>query len=283
MSMPLPSSLLAMLATAYVLVSVAACFVAFRRGRLGLLLPTLLAAILSGLLLAGLYALLGLRIVEPKLLITGRELLGESLRGSVGDGLALKLGSKVLVIEHPLWLMLVSLVPWLVPGLLISLTDMSRRQLWLQLIVRSVLLGCLSLALSQPAVLGERQKLSVVVTSQLESLRAETNRRGDDLHVVRFAGRPRLVPLPASGVALPPLRTPQSKAVADDETDRTASNLQAALQLSYGLHAPGTLRRTVLFSDGNQTEGDVLGEALRSAWFRSWPVTPPKCWCVSCE
>lgn len=281
MSTPLPSSLLVLIATAYVLVSAAACLWAFRRGRLGLLLPTLLAAIVSGLLLAGSYALLGLRLFEPKLLMAGRELLGESLRGAVGDGLALKLGSKVLVIERPLWLMLASLVPWLVPGLLISLTDMSRRQLWLQLLVRSVLLGCLSLALSQPAILGERQKLSVValvdvsdsvsasqlamVTSQLESLRAETNRRGDDLHIVRFAGRPRLVPLPASGVALPPLRTPHSKDVGDDDTDRTASNLQAALQLSYGLHAPGTLRRTVLFSDGNQTEGDVLGESVAAA------------------
>ena len=92
MSTPLPSSLLVMIATAYVLVSAAACLWAFRRGRLGLLLPTLLAAIVSGLLLAGSYALLGLRLFEPKLLMAGRELLGESLRGAVGDGLALKLG-----------------------------------------------------------------------------------------------------------------------------------------------------------------------------------------------
>ena len=41
-----------------------------------------------------------------------------------------------------------------------------------------------------------------------------------------------------------------------------SSNLQAALQLSYGLHAPDTLRRAVLFTDGNQTEGDVTSEAL---------------------
>ena len=280
MSAPLHGSQLGLLGAGYVLVSAVLCVIAFRRGRLTLLIPTLAAALLSALLLSGGYALLGLGLWAPKWLSSGQALLGESLRGAVGNGLAVPLRSRVVVIEHPLWLLLLSLLPWLVPGLLVSLTDMSRRQLWLQLVTRSVLLACLSLALSQPSLLGERQKLSVValvdvsdsasatqlatVTKQLESLREETHRRGDDLHLIRFAGRPRLLPLPAPGVPLPSLRLPQSPSQLD-EVDRSGSNLQAAIQMSYGLHAPGTLRRTILFSDGNQTEGDVLGEAVAAA------------------
>lgn len=282
MSAPLHGAPLGLVGAGYVLFCVVACALAFRRGRLALLLPTLAAALLSMLLLSGGYALLGLGLWTPKWLSSGRELLGDSLRGAVGNGLVISLRGSVVVVEKPLWLLLLSLLPWLVPGLLVSLTDMSRRQLWLQLVTRSLLLACLSLALSQPSLLGDRQKLSVVAlvdvsdsasatqlasaAKQLEALRHETHRRGDDLHLIRFAGKPRLWPLPAPGVPLPPLRTPKSpEQPGDDEIERSGSNLQAALQMSYGLHAPGTLRRTVLFSDGNQTEGDVLGEAVAAA------------------
>lgn len=280
MSAPLVGNQLGLLGAGYLLVSAAACVLAFRRGRLALMLPTLAAALLCALIGSSGYGLLGLGLWAPKWLSSGRELLGDSLRGASFDGLVIALRGRVVVIEHPLWLLLVSLVPWLVPGLLVSLTDMSRRQLWLQLVTRSVLLCGLSLALSQPSLLGERQKLSVVAlvdvsdsasatqlastTKQLETLREETHRRGDDLHILRFAARPRLVTLPAPGVPLPPLRAIQSPTQPDD-IDRSGSNLQAALQMSYGLHAPGTLRRTILFSDGNQTEGDVLGEAVAAA------------------
>src|SRR5690606_33213234 len=49
--------------------------------------------------------------------------------------------------------------------------------------------------------------------------------------------------------------------------DGAASNLEAALQLSYGLFPPGHLRRAVLLSDGGQTEGDLLSEAARARRF----------------
>lgn len=280
MSAVLPKALLAAIAAGYLLVSLGACLLAFRRGRLALLLPTLSAALVSGLLLTLAYTVLGLHLFVPKLLLSGQELLGESLRGTVSDGLAVKLGARVLVVLHPMWLSLIAVTPWLIPGLLVSLTDMSRRQLWLQFVVRSLLLTCVSAALSQPAILGDRQKLSVValvdvsdsvsssqlagVTKQLEQLRTEADRRGDELHIVRFGGQPRLLPVPAAGVPLSPLRAVKFAATVED-ADVTASNLQAALQMSYGLHPPGTLRRTIVFSDGNQTEGDVLGEAVAAA------------------
>lgn len=44
----------------------------------------------------------------------------------------------------------------------------------------------------------------------------------------------------------------------------SATDIQAALQLSYGLFPPGTIKRVVLLSDGNQTSGDLLAEASRA-------------------
>jgi Mg-chelatase subunit ChlD len=193
------------------------------------------------------------------------------LKGS--QNLTLRLGTHEIVCERPAALFLLLLLPLLLPALFTSLTDMSRRQLVLQFAARCMLLLCLSLALAQPALLGERSKVSLValidvsdsmadkqielVRSRLEELRRLARERGDDLHLLTFAGRPRLLPLPAPAEALPPLRLG-----ADDGLLRYATNIQGALQLSYGLHAPDTLRRVVLFSDGNQTEGDVLAEAL---------------------
>lgn len=42
------------------------------------------------------------------------------------------------------------------------------------------------------------------------------------------------------------------------------TDIQAAVQLSYGLFPPGTIKRVVLLSDGNQTSGDLLAEASRA-------------------
>jgi len=189
------------------------------------------------------------------------------------DGLSLRLSSHQLVLERPAALLLLLLLPLLVPALFVSLTDMARRQLWLQLFLRGCLLLCLTTALARPSLRGERSKTSLVALvdvsdsmsdtqleqarSRIEELRRLSQSRGDELHVLSFASRPRLVPLPPPEQPLPPLRQ-----LGDASLGRYASNLQSALQLSYGLHTPDTLRRTVLFSDGNQTEGDVLAEAL---------------------
>ncbi len=47
-------------------------------------------------------------------------------------------------------------------------------------------------------------------------------------------------------------------------SEGAASNLEAALQLGNGLFPPGYLRRSVLVSDGVETDGDVLAEANRA-------------------
>jgi uncharacterized membrane protein len=60
------------------------------------------------------------------------------------------------------------------------------------------------------------------------------------------------------------------------DIDRSQTDLQAGLKLAYGLFSPGTLRRAVLLSDGNQTEGDLLAEAqvARRRGVRLYHVPP---------
>ncbi|MEN9579967.1 MAG: hypothetical protein RJA70_2976, partial [Pseudomonadota bacterium] len=59
--------------------------------------------------------------------------------------------------------------------------------------------------------------------------------------------------------------TPQT--TAQRTSPSAGSNLQAAIELAYGVFPPGYLKRVVLFSDGVETEGDVLAEAHRAARF----------------
>ncbi|MSP63478.1 MAG: VWA domain-containing protein, partial [Myxococcales bacterium] len=178
----------------------------------------------------------------------------------------------------PGWLRLLALLPWLwlVKGA--SLSDLSRAQQALSLGVRSLLVASLALALARPSVSAERRTVCTVALVDASDSVSERQladaiafvdelrrTQGEhQLHLVAFAGRPRVVPLPPPGTPLPPdlarsLRPISWGAKGD------ASDLQAALQLAYGLYPPGVIRRAVLLSDGNQTQGDLLAEAAAAA------------------
>lgn len=253
------------------------CWFAYRRGGRSLLWTTLLSLLMSlGLFVGG-----SLFLARPPAWLHK----GLALAGSAHidpRALALAIGSRVLVIERPSALLLLSLCPLLWPALQTSLTDLSRLQLVAQLVLRSALLLCLSSALALPAALQERTRVSAValvdvsdsvsdaqlgqVARRLDALRERAQKQGDDLHVVTFAGRPRVLPdarswsRPADVELLRGPAGHREQAMAWQHPE--VSNLQAALQLSYGLHAPDTLRRVLLFTDGNQTEGDITSEAL---------------------
>src|SRR5262249_6683242 len=77
--------------------------------------------------------------------------------------------------------------------------------------------------------------------------------------VITFARRPRVVD--------PPDGKPDEPPTIARHSDGAGSNLQAALQLAYGLYPPGYLKRAVVFSDGVQTDGDFLAEANRAHEF----------------
>src|SRR6185369_4639378 len=44
--------------------------------------------------------------------------------------------------------------------------------------------------------------------------------------------------------------------------DGSGSDLEAALQLAYGLYPPGTIARALIVSDGNETAGNLAAEAF---------------------
>ncbi len=93
----------------------------------------------------------------------------------------------------------------------------------------------------------------------------------DQLRVIRFARRPHLVEWSGEGELLA-WREPKAERrrapSSDSESDLySESNLQAAVQLAYGVFPPGYLRRAVILSDGVETRGDLLAEAHRAAQF----------------
>ena len=66
---------------------------------------------------------------------------------------------------------------------------------------------------------------------------------------------------------------------ADHAAPGAATNIEAAMQLAYGVLPPGKLKRVVLFSDGVETQGNLLAEASRARRFGvrlfSVPYTQP--------
>src|SRR5690606_9838533 len=93
-----------------------------------------------------------------------------------------------------------------------------------------------------------------------------------EAQLISFASRPRLHELsrdPAGGT----WRVPEATALrhaADPATNAqtppaqteaaAATNIEAAMQLAYGVLPPGKLKRVVLFSDGIETQGNLLAE-----------------------
>jgi Mg-chelatase subunit ChlD len=187
-------------------------------------------------------------------------------------------GRDVVSVAHvellrPRALYLLCALPALVLALGYSLVDLPRAQQRLSTTLRLFLVTLLALALARPSTLGERHAVATVLLvdvsasmgdRQLEAAyklveEARGARHGDDLlKLVTFARHPRLVELPREGEPLPPR---QELLARHDASDDTGSDLAAGLTLAYGLYPPGMLKRAVLVSDGNETEGDVAAEA----------------------
>jgi Ca-activated chloride channel family protein len=168
---------------------------------------------------------------------------------------------------------LLGLWPLLGWGLLVSLADLPLLQRLLSLGARGSLLAVLALALAQPSRISDATRVSAVVLVDVSDSitdadlgraqrwlqAAQARAAGQELQVVTFAAHARVL-RPTDAGALPPLRRH-----GPEHGGGAASDLQAALQLSYGLFAPGQLRHAVLLSDGLETHGDVLAEAGRAA------------------
>ncbi|HLU66839.1 MAG TPA: VWA domain-containing protein, partial [Kofleriaceae bacterium] len=189
-------------------------------------------------------------------------------------------GDRPITFLTPEWFYLAAIVPLFFVVSSESLTDVSRAQRWLGSAVRSLLVVGLATALARPAWTTRDDRVATAVLvdvsdsvtdAQLEEARRyveelrEAAREQDRLHVITFAERPRVV------------RLDRGEAIDRHAGEGAGTNLQAAMQLAYGLYPDGHLPRMVLVSDGNQTAGDVLVEAYRAAELGvrvSWKTFP---------
>jgi uncharacterized membrane protein len=177
------------------------------------------------------------------------------------------------------------LAPWFVAVLSQSLADLPWPQRVLSVLLRVSFVVLLALGLSRLARTATTEKVCTVylvdvsdsVTDEaLDDARAAVARGWAEkpkdglVKLITFAKRPRLVEVAeASGDDTP--KAPPIERHADASGQRgdlgAGSNLQAALQLAYGLYPQGYLKRAVLLTDGVQTEGDLLAEANRAKDF----------------
>lgn len=188
-------------------------------------------------------------------------------------------------ILSPSMLYIVALAPILFFVASKSLADLPRVQRVLSTIVRTLIFAAIAIALSRPARTTESDRVSTVylvdvsdsVTDESladarQAVQAAWAARGEnDVQLVTFARHPRVVVLDTDVDEVPALTRPADSARANattpTATQGSGTNIQAALQLAYGLYPAGYLRRAVIISDGGQTDGDLLAEAARAHAF----------------
>ncbi|MBP9206629.1 MAG: VWA domain-containing protein [Kofleriaceae bacterium] len=167
----------------------------------------------------------------------------------------------------PGWLYLACVVPFFFLIRVLSLTDLSVAQQLVQATLRSLVVVGLAVALARPSWITQSRKVATVALidvsasisdRQLEAARAYLGElataRGDgNLQVVTFAEKPRVERRSGGGYAL-----------ARHDGAGAGTDVQAAMQLAYGLYPDGHLPRLLVVSDGNQTQGDLAAEAFRA-------------------
>ncbi len=172
-------------------------------------------------------------------------------------------------------------MPWFVGVLSKSLADLPWPQRIVSVLLRCAFVALVALGLSRLARSATTEKTCTVYVVDVSNSvpdeaigdaqaaidQALLEKPEDGVvKVVTFAKRPRVVdPTPEGKYVLGRHGDPAASGNPGDEG--AGSNLQAALQLAYGLYPPGYLKRAVLYSDGVQTDGDLLAEANRAHEF----------------
>jgi Mg-chelatase subunit ChlD len=215
---------------------------------------------------------------------------------------------------RPRVLGLLLVAPLLLWALQRSLADLPWQQRIFAALCRLGFLTCLVLGLAGVVRETRSQRVCVVMLidvsdsvseealQQARQVAQQTlDARGNDheMRLVAFAKRPRLIELQKTDVGWKVPDTATLRALGrppDDPSNATgnvaatsslppaeltASDLQAALQLAYGIFPDGMLRRVVLLSDGLQTQGDIAGEVTRARgqgvqlWTQPYRFAPP--------
>lgn len=201
---------------------------------------------------------------------------------AVGPTLSFVRNGTTYELLSPQMLVVGLLLPFFVYMLGRSLADLPLAQRLVSITLRLAFVALLGVALARLSRTATSAKVCTVFVvdvsesvpiealgdAQTEVQRAiDQKPKDDDVKLVTFARRPRTVDLVDDGDGhkkAPPIAR-------HDPPGQTnlgsGSNLQAALQLAYGLFPPGYLKRVVLMSDGLETDGDVLAEAERAKQF----------------
>ncbi len=201
------------------------------------------------------------------------------------EGVQLDWGERPIEFLEPNWFYLIAVIPFFYVIRTASLTDVSTAQQITQATLRSVLVIALACALARPAWTTSDTKISTVVLvdvsksvsdKQLEKTRAyiaqleDAKGPHDKVYVVTFAERPK--------VASRKKGSKQWKLSRHVGADH-GTNIQAAMQLAYGMFPDGYVPRMVIMSDGIQTRGDILVESYRAEEFGvkvSWKMFADK-------
>jgi Mg-chelatase subunit ChlD len=184
--------------------------------------------------------------------------------------LTIAVGSRPIELLAPTWLHLVAIVPAFFVIRVLSLTDLSILQQVVQATLRSLVVSAMAFALARPSWITETQKVATVALvdvsdsisdKQLNAARQYVDQLEDaagsgHLQVITFAEKPLLVHKPDGGRL--------SAAIARHKAAGAGTDIQAAMQLAYGIYPTGYIERMVIISDGNQTGGDAAVEAYRA-------------------
>lgn len=188
----------------------------------------------------------------------------------------------------PRILMLVLVLPWFVVFLPLSLADLPWPQRILSVLLRFAFVVVLAFCLARLARTAKTSKAcAVYVVDVSNSVPDEA--LGDaheivekaikekpidgEIRLVTFARRPRVVRIGEDGTFAIDRHGDWKSGNPNDEG--AGSNLQAALQLAYGLFPPGYLKRVVILSDGAETAGNLIAEANRAKDFGVHVYTIP--------
>ena len=198
---------------------------------------------------------------------------------------------------EPRTLGLILIAPLLLFVLGRSLADLPWQQRIMAVLFRVAFIALISLGLARLARTAETQKVATVfvvdVSDSVEDPSLEDARkvlqdalaaRGKDdvVRLITFAKRPRLVDMGEDGgqptvPSIEELRHGTKEALEKLGVDKPGggSDVQASIQLAYGVFPPGYLKRAVIVTDGVETDGDMLAEANRARGFDVKVFTVP--------
>jgi Ca-activated chloride channel homolog len=177
-------------------------------------------------------------------------------------------GDRPIEFLQPSWFYLAALVPFFFVVRTQSLTDLSITQQIVQSVFRSLVFIGIALALARPAWTTSDDKVATVLLAdvsasvsdaQLAATREyvkeldQARNTDDRLYVITFAERPRVA-----------RKDSEEFVIERHQGAGQGTDIQAAVQLAYGLFPSGYLPRVIIVSDGNQTRGDVLIESYRA-------------------